>query len=333
MQYDVIGIGNALVDIEVQVDDSLIEQLKATKGGMTLSSPDDQSKILDAVRDQGRKIASGGSAANTIHGIGSLGGTGYYLGRVADDDFGHHYTQDMKDCGVGFPGPDAQTQGTGTCVILITPDSERTMFTHLGISSNLHPDNVDETIVKQARAVYIEGYLWTGDETREAAVKMAEVAKKAGVPVAFTLSDAFVVNTYKQELLDFIRWNVDILFCNDVEAHAMTDTEDTDAAFDQLRTMANTLFLTRGKHGSLVTDSSGDRLEVGIFPVKAVDTTGAGDLFAAGALYGLTHDLSLKESGILGSYCASQVVSHMGGRMPSRSHTDVEKILSLYEGP
>ncbi|MCA9483633.1 MAG: adenosine kinase [Nitrospina sp.] len=333
MTFDVVGIGNALVDIEVRVEEDFVKSLGVVKGGMTLSTIEDQQRILDAVRDHAHKISSGGSAANTIHGIGAMGGKGYYLGRVADDDYGQHYTDDMRDCGVGFPGPDAANAGTGTCVVLVTPDSERTMFTHLGISSELHPDNVDEAIVDGAGAVYIEGYLWTGDETRNAAIKMADAAREAGVPVAFTLSDGFIVNAFREALIDFIRWKVDILFCNDVEARAMAGTQDTEAAFEQLRGMVDTLFLTRGKQGALACNAANDHVEIGSFPVQAVDTTGAGDLFAGGALFGLTRKLPLKQCGILGSYCAGQVVSYMGARLPKSAVLTVNEILNRYPGP
>ncbi len=332
MSYDLVGIGNALVDIEVQVSEGLVHNLEITKGGMTLSTKENQDEILKHISNHTQKVVSGGSAANTIHGFSSLGGKAYYLGRVAEDSFGKHYTEDMKDCGVGFPGPDSKTEGTGTCLILITPDSERTMLTHLGISSELHPDNVDETLIKEARTVYIEGYLWTGEETRAAAMKMADAARQAGVPVAFTLSDAFVVNTYKESLMDFIRWKVDILFCNNVEARAMTNEEKDEPAFAELKGLVDTLFMTRGAEGSWAANSQHPKMAIDPFTVKAIDTTGAGDLYAAGSLYGLIHNHDLKESAILGSYCAAQVVTHLGGRMPAHSHTHVTKILELYPG-
>ncbi len=332
MGYDLVGVGNALVDIEVRVDDAFIEKHQLNKGGMTLSTPDDQQQLLGALDGHSRKIVSGGSAANTVHGMAVLGAKTYYLGRVADDNFGKHYTEDMQDCSVGFPGPDGQTNGTGTCLILVTPDSERTMFTHLGISSQLHPENVDESIIRDAGMVYIEGYLWTGDETRAAAVKMADLARKQGIPVAFTLSDAFIVNTWKADIVDFIRWKVDILFCNLVEAQAMADTEDPEAAYNELKSMTELLFLTRGKDGAWAGKNDEPKVSVEAFPVKAVDTTGAGDLFAAGALYGLSQKRSLKESAIIGSYCAGEVVTHMGGRMPTHSHTDIDAILNAYPG-
>jgi sugar/nucleoside kinase (ribokinase family) len=332
MNYDLVGIGNALVDIEVRVEDAFIQKHSLTKGGMQLSTSEEQKLMLDSLQGQSTKIASGGSAANTVHGISVLGSQGYYLGRVANDTYGQHYSEDMKVCQVGFPGPDGETNGTGTCVVLVTPDSERTMLTHLGISSSLHPDNVDETIVRNSKMTYIEGYLWTGEETRKAALKMAEIAKADGVPVAFTLSDAFVVNTFKESLIDFIRSNVDILFCNDVEALAMADTTNIESAFKTLGGMADTVFMTLGAKGSWVkSNDKGTKETVGIFPVTPVDTTGAGDLFSAGALHGILKGYSLKKSAILGSYCAAQVVSHMGPRMPVGVHTDADKILAEYE--
>ena len=330
MNYDLVGIGNALVDIEVQVDDDFIEELSVTKGGMTLTSVTEQEKILKILESKPQKTSSGGSAANTVHGASVLGAQSYYLGRVANDKNGKHYTEDMHSCEVGFSGPGSDDSGTGTCVILITPDAERTMLTNLGVSSMLHPENVDETIIHNAKAVYVEGYLWTGDETREAGLLMAQIAKKQGIPVAFTLSDAFVVNSFKDSLVDFIKWNVDILFCNEVEAQAMTGESDSRKAFDKLLAWVDTLFLTLGSQGSLAGKSGNDPVQVGTFPVTAVDTTGAGDLYAAGALYGLINDHSLKDSAIIGSYCASQVVSHIGGRLPSHSHTQIENILSEY---
>ncbi|MDH3257560.1 MAG: adenosine kinase, partial [Nitrospinota bacterium] len=180
--------------------------------------------------------------------------------------------------------------------------------------------------------VYIEGYLWTGDETRKAALKMADAARQAGVPVAFTLSDAFVVNTYKESLIDFIRWKVDILFCNNVEARTMTGEVKDEQAFAELKSMVDTLFMTRGAQGSWVANSQHAKIHIDPFQVKAVDTTGAGDLYAAGSLYGLIHNHGLKESAILGSYCAAQVVTHLGGRMPANSNTHIPTILDLYPG-
>jgi len=330
MNYDVIGIGNALVDVQTQVSDDHLQKLNYSKGGMTLTTPEEQEKLLEALKDHSLSTCSGGSAANTIHGIGALGGKAYYIGKVANDEFGRHYTEDMTDCGVGFPGPDAEESGTGTSVVLITPDAQRTMVTHLGISCALHPDNVDETIVKGAQFVYIEGYLWTGEETKQAALKLARIAKKQGIPVVFTLSDAFIVNAFRKDVEEFIKWEVDILFCNEVEGLSLAEKEDSAEAFDHILGMCKTLFFTRGENGAWAGHSGEEKVSVKGYKVDAVDTTGAGDLFAAGALTGLVHKKDLRDCSILGSYCASQVISHLGARLPSHSHTSIEKILKDY---
>ena len=330
MKYDLLGIGNALVDIEVCVDDEFITRNSLTKGGMTLLTVDKQKKILDELHSLSIKVSSGGSAANTIHGLSVLGGNTYYIGSVANDIYGEHYAEDMRSCGVAFSGTANVLSDTGTCVILVTPDSERTMLTHLGASSLLHPDNINEKTIESSGMVYVEGYLWTGDDTRNSAEKIAKIAKKNKTPIAFTLSDAFVVNSFKKELTGFIENNVDILFCNDVEAKAMVETESMQKAFDGLKKMSKTIFLTRGANGSWACNPNQEKVTVNVFPTKAIDTTGAGDLFAAGALYGIIRNYDLKKSAILGSYCASEVVSHMGGRMPINSEVDAEKILSKY---
>jgi sugar/nucleoside kinase (ribokinase family) len=331
MKYDLLGIGNALVDIEVRVDDEFIAKNSLTKGGMTLLSIENQKKILDDLHNVSSKYSSGGSAANTIHGLSVLGGKTSYLGSVANDVYGKCYAEDMLSCGVEFSGIKNVHSDTGTCVVLVTPDSERTMLTHLGASSLLHPDNIDEKNILNCAMTYIEGYLWTGEDTRNAAEKLANIANTNKIPVAFTLSDAFVVNSFKKQLIDFIKQSVDILFCNDVEAKAMVGTDDVQEAFDGLKKISKTVFLTRGKNGSWASNPSKEKIAVNVFPTKAIDTTGAGDLFAAGALYGIIKNYSLNESAILGSYCASKVVSHMGGRMPIDSEVDAIKILSRYQ--
>jgi len=331
MKFDLLGIGNALVDVEVRVEDKFIEKNSLVKGGMTLSSIENQKKILKELNDLSVKISSGGSAANTAHGLSVLGGKAYYLGRVANDKYGKYYTEDMQSCGVEFSGIGNELSDTGTCVVLVTPDGERTMLTHLGASSSLHHGDINEKIIEDSTMVYIEGYLWTGEETRKAAEKLAQIAKINNVPIAFTLSDAFVVNNFKKQLTSFILKDVDILFCNDIEAKTMIETEDVQEAFNGLKEMSQTIFVTRGERGSWASSPTEEKVTVNVFPTKVVDTTGAGDLFAAGALYGIIRNYSLKESAILGSHCASEVVSHMGGRMPVSSDADAEKIIQKYQ--
>ena len=331
MKYDLLGIGNALVDIEVCVDDKFIKEISLTKGGMTLSNLEQQKKKLQKLNGLSTKISSGGSAANTIHGLSVLGGKTYYIGKVTNDAYGKLYIEDMQSCGVAFRSSRNRLGETGTCVVLVTPDSERTMLTHLGVSSLLGPDDIDEEIIGSAGMVYIEGYLWTSKNTRIAAEKVARIAKNNNIPVAFTLSDAFVVNSFKKQLIDFIRENIDILFCNDLEGKAMAKTQDSQEAFNYLKKITEMIFYTRGEKGSWAANSIEEKNIVNVFPTKAVDATGAGDLYASGVLYGIIRNYNLKESAIIGSYCASEVVSHMGGRMPIRSDLDPEKIIEKYQ--
>ena len=330
MNYDVVGIGNALVDIQAQVSDDELKSLKYSKGMMTLSDGDDQRELLHKLKDHSLATCSGGSAANTIHGIGALNGRAYYIGRVANDSYGKHYSEDMAACGVGFPGPGSENSGTGTSVVLITPDAQRTMVTNLGISAALHPDNVDETILEGAKFVYVEGYLWTGNETKAAALKLARAAKKIGIPVAFTLSDSFIVNSFREELDEFVRWETDILFCNEAEALSLAGTDDIESAFSHIEGMCEILFCTRGEKGAWAARRGKEKISVNGYKVEAIDTTGAGDLFAAGALTGMIHKKSLRESAILGSYCASQVITHLGARIPARSHKNINRIIDEY---
>ncbi len=328
--YQVIGIGNALVDIQVKVDEEFLAETGFPKGQMTLSEHGEQEKLLKKLKKKSRNICSGGSAANTIHGLGALGAHTYYIGRVADDEYGRHYTQDMVDCSVGFPGPDSADAGTGTSVVMITPDAQRTMVTNLGISTSLHPDNVDETLLSNAEIVYVEGYLFTGESTRAAAKKIARLARRHGKKVAFTLSDVFVVKNFLYEIRQFLEWHTDILFCNDTEGMALVGGHNPLQAFEYLSGICQTVFFTRGNKGAWAQSVHGAPVKSRPFPVEAVDTTGAGDLFAAGALYGLLHKRNIEECCIIGNYVASEVVSHLGARLPAHSHSSIPKILETY---
>lgn len=331
--YDIVGIGNALVDIQVQVDDTFIEELGLTKGGMTLNSHEDQEKVLQKLSALPKKVVSGGSAANTIHGLGTLGANAYYVGKVSNDDYGNLYHQDMEVCGVGFGLPQVEDFRTGTSVILITPDAQRTMVTHLGASTLLDTPNINMEAIKNSKYLYVEGYLFTQEPTRSAAIEAAHYAKEQGIPIAFTLSDAFVVNTFYEPIKDFVETYADILFCNEVEALAFSKTQDSQEAFIMMSDLANNIFLTRAENGAWAAHKRFGKIEqaqVKSFNVNAIDTTGAGDLFAAGAIHGLLHNKNIEESAILGSYYAAQVVSSLGARLPSNVHTQAEKVFSLY---
>jgi sugar/nucleoside kinase (ribokinase family) len=263
--------------------------------------------------------------------LGAIGIKSYYFGKVANDEFGLHYTQDMADCKVGFPGPDAEEHGTGTSVVLITPDAQRTMITNLGISVSLNENNVDETIIKGAKYGYVEGYLFTGEDTRNAAIKFARSAKKQGTPVAFTLSDAFVVNVFREHVTDFIQWHVDVLFCNEVEGMALAQKDTAEEAFDYLCGISDVVFFTRGQNGAWAKRNGEEKVSVKSFSVNAIDTTGAGDLFASGGLYGLLHGRTMEECCILGTYYASRVITHLGARLPTHTDHSISKIMDLHK--
>ena len=330
MAHDVFGIGNALVDIEVRVSNRDLRRLKLTRGAMKLTTAEEQQQLLESLQSRIQNVCSGGSAANTMHGIGALGGDAYFLGRVASDEYGQLYTEDMEQCGVGFPGPGAPETGTGTSLVLVTPDGQRTLVTHLGISTTLNAGNVDPTILDQSKVAYVEGYLWDAPGPRAAAMRVAERANDQGIALAFTLSDAFLINRYREELLQFVHQHVDILFCNEVEACAMAATDDPLAAFRQMTPMVQYLFLTRGGKGAVASHRGDGHVHADAFPTEVVDTTGAGDLFAAGALYGLTHGHSLEQCCILGSWCGSRIVGQLGARLGGDFTGRLEPIFDEY---
>lgn len=330
MSYDVFGIGNALVDLQVKVDDADLEALSLAKGGMQLSDAAEQQRILGVLEGKIDNLCSGGSAANTMHGVGALGGRAYYLGRVANDEHGKLYSKDMLDCGVGFPGTDAEPEGTGTSVVLVTPDAQRTMCTHLGISSQIHVDNVDPSIVKQSKMVYIEGYLWDGEDPRAAAIRVAQIAGDENIPVAFTVSDAFLIDRYRDDIMSFIHDHVDVLFCNEVEGKSLVMEDNARTAFLQIAHKVDRLFFTLSDKGAWVAHRGEEPRSVQPFPTDPVDTTGAGDLFAAGVIYGLTHGHTLEESAILGNYCGSKIVAQLGARLPKRFDGDLSEIFTAY---
>lgn len=347
--YDVVAIGNALVDIQVQVDDELLQKFSLPKGAMTLSSAQEQAELLKKINTLPQEISSGGSAANTVHGLGRFGAKAYHIGKVAQDKYGTHYQQDMQKCGVGFslanktsltksetelaqtPNAQQSSSFTGTCLVFITPDAQRTMLTHLGASAFLTPNDVNEDIIRTAKYLYIEGYLFTQEPTRSAALQAARIAKENGVAVAFTLSDTFVIENFYDDIKSFIENYTDILFCNEAEGLTLSQSSQAEKAFAEVSSLSDTLFFTRSEKPAWLKNSVSDKIEVPSFAVQAVDTTGAGDLFAAGVLWGLLQKRNLRDCGILGNYCASQVITHLRARLPADSVKETDTILSLYQ--
>ncbi|MEI8383710.1 MAG: adenosine kinase [Planctomycetota bacterium] len=313
MAYDVYGVGNSLVDIQAKIDESLLARLEFAKGIMTLVDESTQTRVLSALNGAAISRCAGGSAANTIAGLADFGGRGAYAGKLGRDDLGEFWLKDMRDLGVKIEVP--QTNGqTGTCVCLITDDAQRTMLTHLGLSSTLGPDDISESEIKQSKFVYIEGYLFTGESTKGAALKAIELAKKHGVKVAFTVSDPFLININRDLFWELIAGPVDLLFCNLEEARSLTGLIDPIDCAQKIHSHAADVALTLGGDGSLLIHD-GKTIPIEGVPVTAVDTTGAGDMYAAGVLYGITNGLTWQQAGHLASHAAARVVAQMGARL------------------
>jgi sugar/nucleoside kinase (ribokinase family) len=314
VKYDVLGIGNALFDVLVRTDEAFLARHGMTKGSMSLI---DEARAAAIYKDMGPATeVSGGSAANTIVGIGSLGARAAYVGKVKDDQIGKLYVHDIRAAGVAFNTPAAQDgPATGCSYILVTGDGERTMNTYLGAAQDLSPADIDPAEVAAAGIVYLEGYLWDPKNAKDAFVKAAKIAHDAKRKVALTLSDSFCVDRYRDEFLALMRdGTVDIVFANESELHSLYTTSDFDAALKQLRDDVNLGIVTRSEKGCMVV-SSEDAVAAPAFPVdKVIDTTGAGDLFAAGFLYGLARNLAYKQCGELGALAAAEVIQHIGAR-------------------
>ena len=316
MSLDVYGVGNALVDIQAHVSDETLVALDYAKGMMTLVDDDAQQQVLAKLDGIDVSRCAGGSAANTIVGIADFGGKSAYVGKTASDEVGEFFLHDMRKMGVRIEVPPAAGQ-SGTCVVLITDDAQRTMLTSLGVSATLSPDDINEDEIRQARYVYIEGYLFAGEPTRSAALKAIEVAQKHGVKIAFTVSDPFLIQYHKDEFWKLIKGPVDLLFCNLEEARALTGKHDAVDCAHEIHKHAENVALTLGGDGSLLMHE-GQAIPIEGVSVKAIDTTGAGDMYAAGILYGITNGLTWKQSGHLASHAAARIVSQLGARLKQR---------------
>lgn len=314
MQYDVYGVGNALVDIQARVSDATLQKLGFAKGIMTLVDEDLQQKVLGELDGAPISQCAGGSAANTILGIADFGGKAAYAGKVGSDMLGEFDLADMRKLGVTIEVPPAAEGQTGTCVVLITDDAQRTMLTNLGVSATLSVDDINEEHIKQSKYVYVEGYLFTGETQKRAAYHAIELAKKHGVKVAFTVSDPFLINLFRDEFQELIEGPVDLLFCNLEEARSLTGKHDAVDCAQVIHNHVPNLALTLGGDGSILMHE-GRVIPIEGVEVKAVDTTGAGDMYAAGILYGITNGLSWHQAGHLASHAAARIVSQLGARL------------------
>jgi len=313
-KYDVLAIGNAIFDVLVQTDDAFLATHQMNKGGMALIDEARAKAIYDAMGPATEM--SGGSAANTIVGLASLGASVAYVGKVKDDQIGTLYTHDIRAAGVSYETkPAAAGPATGCSYILVTPDGERTMNTYLGAAQDLTPEDIDPAAIAASHYVYLEGYLWDPASAKEAFIKASKIAHDAGRKVALTLSDAFCVGRYRSEFLDLMRnGTVDIIFANESELSSLYETEDFDAALGELRKDIRLGVVTRSEKGCVVASNEGVVAVPAHKIEKLVDTTGAGDLFAAGFLFGLVRNAGYENAGKLGAMAAAEVIQHIGAR-------------------
>ncbi len=313
-QFDVVAIGNAIVDIIGRCDDSFLVHHQAHKGHMNLVDAE-RINVLYSAMGPGIEI-SGGSAANTVAGVASLGGRAAFIGKVAEDEFGRIFRHDINAAGVSFKTPAVvdSSRSTSRSLILVTPDGQRTMNTFLGISTDLDQGEVDPAVIQASGIVYLEGYLFDRDEAKVAFRQAVDIANKAGRRVALTLSDSFCVNRHRDEFLALIRSGIAILFATESEILSLYQTDSFDEAAKNVGRDTRLAVLTRSEKGSVIV-SEGKSIPIAADPIrKVVDTTGAGDLYAAGFLFGLARDYDLETAGKLGSFAAAEIIGQIGAR-------------------
>ena len=317
MKYHVYGIGNALVDKEFEVSDQFLADNGIEKGLMTLIEQDQQVSLLANLKEKFglKKRAGGGSAANTIVAISQFGGKTFYACKVADDETGDFYMKDLAVAGVDTKLDQVKGDGvTGKCIVMVTDDAERTMNTYLGITSDFAEQDLHIDELKNSEYLYIEGYLVTSDVSRNAAIKARQIAKENGVKTAFTFSDPAMVTYFKDGVSEIIGDGVDVLFCNEEEAQTYTGTDNLDDAIVALAKIADKIIITLGSKGAKVI--TGDKhVDVEVSAVKAIDTNGAGDMFAGAFMYGLTQGMSDRDAGMLASEAAARIVATFGARL------------------
>ncbi|MDJ0795720.1 MAG: adenosine kinase [Calothrix sp. MO_167.B12] len=325
---DVFGVGNAMVDILALVEDDFVREHDLNRGGMTLMDSEKQGRLLQELKHHSLELSSGGSAANTMIAIAQSGGKGFYSGKVSRDTNGEFYRQDLLEAGIHFDvHPTDENHGTtGTCLVLTTPDAERTMCTHLGVSTTLAPTDIDVEKLAQCKYSYVEGYLWDAPDPKKASIETMEQSKRHGVKIAFTFSDLFLVSRFSDDFHELVTKYCDVVFCNADEARHFCETESLEDCASKIGDMVDTAFITDGANGCLVVQDK-EIVRVPGFPVKAVDTVGAGDYFAGGTLYGLTNGLNVQQSARWGNYMASCIVQVHGARLDKSMADQVTEIL------
>lgn len=313
-KYHVTGIGNAIVDVLAHCEESFIADEGMVKGTMALIDEHQAVNLTEKMGDS--TTMSGGSVANSLAGLAQLGARTAFIGKVRNDTLGTEFRGGMEKEGIDFPTP-AATHGkpTARCLISVTPDGERTMNTYIGVCADIEPEDIDASLIQEAHVMLIEGYLWDQDSAKQAITQAVEIAKQAGTKVAFSLSDVFCVDRHRDEFKALIRDYVDILFANEGEIVSLGQQQELADNVNMYANKVETLCVTLGEEGSIIIQGN-DRFEIAPATLdgKLVDMTGAGDLYAAGVLYGMTHGMSLADAGALGSKCAADIIQQMGPR-------------------
>lgn len=328
MKYDVFGVGNAIVDLVTEVNHDFFEKNNVEKGLMTLVDDKRQSELMKVIDMQNSQMAGGGSAGNTLVALNQFGGKGFYSCLVAHDDFGKFYLDDLAHHGVAtnLKFENCPVGHTGRCLVMTSPDAQRTMNTFLGVSSFLSPEHLDEHAIKNSKYVYLEGYLVASPKGLEAMKEAKRLAEHNKVSVALTFSDSSMVKYFAAQMNDIVGASVDLLFCNDEEAMIFTGTNSLNEAREKLKQAAKHFVITLGANGAIVFD--GDTfITIEPYPARAIDTNGAGDMFAGAFLYGINHGHSYAGSGKLASLASSHVVRQWGPRLQKG---EVHKILSEF---
>ena len=319
-KYDVYGLGNALVDMEFEIHDEFLSKNNIDKGVMTLVDENQQHELMCQLDAFDGNKASGGSAANTLIAVSAMGGSSYYSCKVADDELGHFYLNDLNTAKVDCNMDGKHKDGiTGKCLVMISPDAERTMHTFLGISSELSPAEVNANAIKQSHYCYMEGYLTTSASGKAANIEARKIAESNGIKTALTFSDPFVVEHFRDTFTETIGNGIDLLFCNEAEALSYTHKDSIDDAVNVIKTFSNQFAITLGKDGAVVFDGT-DLIQIDANPVTAVDTNGAGDMFAGAFMYGITHGYDFKKAGKLASLASSKIVSQFGPRLKTEDY-------------
>ena len=332
MKYDVYGIGNALVDMQFLVTDDFLKENQIEKGLMTLVESDRQSEILShlAQAQEGEiKRQCGGSAANTVIAVSQFGGKSFYSFKIANDETGKFYLSDMQENGVDTKNTESNLPvgETGKCLVMVTKDAERTMNTFLGITASLDESQIDEEALKNSQWLYIEGYLVASETGQKAAIKAVELAKANGVKTSLTMSDPNMVKFFRDNMLQIIGDGLDLIFCNEAEAMDFTQTSDLDQAREKLKSFAKKFVITQGKNGAMIWDGE---MFIDIEPhvVEAIDSNGAGDMYAGAFLYGITNGQSYAGAGALASLASSKIVEQYGPRL---KWTQAKEVLNKFK--